>query len=105
MKNPDLVKPTCTECGQQFSSKEAETHFHVVNTVSDDPLVYLLMLPPNCPAGSVQAARVFGEAMVEVVKKSPNKNIRLAPFSFVPIKDQSGNTLGSGIDSMVAVVE
>jgi|SRR3989338_9298624 len=106
MRNSQLTSLTCSECEKQFAKEDdAKQHFHAVNTVSTDPLSYLLLLPPTCQPGTMDAARAFAQAMKEVREKHPDKRFSFNPFSFYFNNQQGSGATLQLLDSILAVVE
>lgn len=98
MRNPELVKQTCGECGQQFASDEdARKHHHVVNKISDTPLTFLLLLPPGCKMGTSEPAKIFAKALAELKEKHPDAKFQLLPYGSFFVAEQVRTNEGGNL--------
>jgi hypothetical protein len=92
MKNSDLIRSACSECKQEFDTKEEEQkHFHMLNAVHNkegEPLCYLILLPSGVKAGTMNAAREYGVANAELRKKYPDKKFQLVPHGYFHLVEQ-----------------
>lgn len=90
--NPNLFRDatTCTQCGKEISKEEKAKHFHVVNRVSDDgdPLVYALLLPPDCKPEDWKARNVFADGIAELKKMYPGKTFQITAYSYKVVSER-----------------
>lgn len=104
MRNTELIKLECEECGQRFTTDdEAKKHFHAINKLSDEPLTYLVLLPPNCQAGTMDAIKAFTKALYELQAKHKDQGVKfqLVPLSY--LYATNSNPAYTTLESMLAV--
>lgn len=91
--NPELLRKVtvCNQCKKELIKEEVEKHFHLVNKVSEEgePLVYMLLLPPDCKPEEWKARRIFAGGMAELREMHPDKEFQISPYSFKVVTEQA----------------
>ena len=94
MRSTEAIKPTCETCGVTVKPEEAEKHFHALNLINEDPLTYVVLLPPGLKYGSADAAEAFSRTLAELKKKHSDKNFHLMPYGFYQTSEQKQSSDG-----------